>query len=380
MKWNSYLFFLPALIAVTLLVCYALSWKSLYRLLVFDGSEKHKNGKKLLQFLSGLISSDTWLYGFYVRNILKYSKIRIEELFRIKLIILVCTFIMLLLVKYTNISIQTREIFSSFDYRTDLIYQYKNVVDEGEALKQEIGYVKLAIATYKKSELVKAAEDMHQKIKALIGANDGELLLPKDTVVNKVYNRIVDYYEIRKFNIFLYVLISILASFIPEIFFRIRNTFAEADAKKELQFLKKLIIMNGSIKPVNFNELLKVLIDKSKYYNSLLRELEEKNSQNTVNKKTLYFTYIKNSKGMAEKLFFEKLDEANNYDFDQAITNIENEFRLEKREIARNIRKRIEAIHIIGILGFMAIIFIMVMYMIIPWMETYNMNQIGFYK
>ena len=171
-------------------------------------------------------------------------------------------------------------------------------------------------------------------------------------------------------------MIALLFSFMPELYLSIRKIFIKADARRELIFLKRLLILNGSIKPVDFMEVLKILIDKSKYYKKILQEIEDKNKKNSVDNCRIYNTYIRNWKDVDLKLFFEKLDEANNYDFDQAILNIENEFRLQRREEIRKVRKRIEFIHVMGIMGFMLIITLLIVYLIIPWMQLYDMNKI----
>jgi len=172
------------------------------------------------------------------------------------------------------------------------------------------------------------------------------------------------------------LLAALIVFFIPEIWVLIYNFFSAVDAKRELRFLKKLIIVNGSIKPVDFMELLSLLIDKSKHYKKTLKEIEDLNKKNTIDNRAIYSTYIRNAKDLNIKLFFEKLDQANNYDFDQAILNIENEFKLEKREQIRQIRKQIGVINIFGIVGYMVLIVILIMYLLTPWLQSYSMNQI----
>ena len=41
-----------------------------------------------------------------------------------------------------------------------------------------------------------------------------------------------------------------------------------------------MVIVNGSIKPINFNELLEVLMNKAKYYQKIIKEIAD-NSQKT---------------------------------------------------------------------------------------------------
>lgn len=316
-------------------------------------------------------------YGFY-EEFLKHTVLNVDRFFKIKYMLALTILIVLLLAKYTNVSIYTKEIYTKFDYYTDLLYQFKGqIADENKALKQEIHYLNVALGEISKNEINQAAkEEIHGRIKNLIREADEELFLPKDTVVNKVYYRLYDYYKYRKLNMPLYVLVCLGVFFIPEVWVLIHNFFAGVDAKRELRFLKKLIIVNGSIKPVDFMELLELLIDKSKYYKKTLQEIQDLNKKNTVDNRTIYSNYIRKAGDLNTKLFFEKLDQANNYDFDQAIMNIENEFKLEKREQARRVSKQIGVINIAGIVGYMVLIVILIMYLLIPWLRSYNMNQI----
>jgi hypothetical protein len=286
--------------------------------------------------------------------------------------------VFLLLKYYTDIGIYTRGIYERFDYYTDLLYQYKGEVEDKElVLKYEVDCLNTALLEISKNEIISSSkEEIQLRIKSYIKAQDRELELPKDTIANKVYYRLYDYYKYRKINLFAILLIGLLVSFIPEVMVYLRNFFAKADARKELRFLKKLIIVNGSIKPVDFMELLEMLIERSKYYKEMLQEIQDANKRNNIDNKAIYMNLISNTKNLDLKLFYEKLDQANNYDFDQAILNIHNEFKMEKREVARKIKKRIDLINILGILFFMILIVILIMYLMIPWMKSYNMSQL----
>ncbi|HEX2926042.1 MAG TPA: hypothetical protein VHP38_07280, partial [Ruminiclostridium sp.] len=115
---------------------------------------------------------------------------------------------------------------------------------------------------------------------------------------------------------------------------------------------------------------------KSNYHKKVLVEIEEMNRRNSIDNRNIYQSLTKDTKSIEMKLFYEKLDQANNYDFDQAILNIENEFQMDRRAQARKIKKQVELIHAVGITGFMALIFILILYLIIPWLEMYDMNQV----
>lgn len=327
---------------------------------------------KYVFYLNSLVQN------FYNTHILKYSRFRFYKLVVIKIAIFFGALLVLVLIKITNISIQTDRIFNKFDYYSDLIYTVNFTGDRNEALKQEIFYLKRVIKEIGKKAMDASENDIQLAISSLIDAEDRNLLLPREALINRIYYRLKDYYEVRKINIIPYLLGSAAASFIPECFFIFHIILAGADRKRELRFLKKLIILNGSIKPVDFNEVLKILIDKSRYYKRILQEIEDMNRRNSVDNGLIYSSLIKKLTNINEKLFFEKLGEANNYDFDQAVQNIENEFRLERQETARRIRKRIEIINVAGLTGLMAVIAIMVFYLIFPWIRMYNMNSLGF--
>ena len=105
----------------------------------------------------------------------------------------------------------------------------------------------------------------------------------------------------------------------------------------------------------------------------ILLEIEESNKKNYEENTKIYQKYINESKDLETKLFFEKLDEANNYDFDQAIINIKNEFNLDKRMQTRKVKKTVENIHVWGLVGFMALIVLIIFYLLMPWMTSYDM-------
>ncbi|KNY26728.1 hypothetical protein [Pseudobacteroides cellulosolvens] len=381
MDISTNLFLVPAFLAF-LLAFLAVIKKTVTDVKQYKIGEKKQNGLEILIEVIDRINIFTpkkgsKIYGGY-KSFLSYSRLSVKKLFRIKLILFIIAIVFLFLKYYTDVGIYTRDIYNRFDYYSDLLYQYKGEVNDKElALKYEINCLDTALSQISKNELINTSkEELQSRIKLYIKAADESLELPKDTIANKVYYRLHDYYKYREINIFSILLISLLFCFIPEILVYLASFFAKADARKELRFLKKLIIVNGSIKPVDFMELLEMLIEKSKYYKEMLQEIQDANKRNNIDNKTIYMDLIGSTKDLDLKLFYEKLDQANNYDFDQAILNIHNEFKMEKREVARKIKKRIDLINILGIMFFMILIVIMIMYLMIPWMKSYNMSQL----
>ncbi len=166
--------------------------------------------------------------------------------------------------------------------------------------------------------------------------------------------------------------IPLLLMILPDLLIAVRRIVAGTEAQKELSMLKKLIVLNGSIKPADFNEVLDILIYESLYYKPVLEEIKNVTARNTINNSDIYGKYMRKAVNISERLFLEKLCEAQNYSFDQAVRNISYEYKLERREKERNVRKRVEMIHLWGIAGTMAVIFLIILYLITPWMGMLN--------
>lgn len=380
MDISTKLFLIPVLLALILII------QSMLRKTIKDIKQYKIGDRKqgTLEILVEIIDrinvlvpkKGTKIYKAY-EALLGFTRFSVKQLFRVKFILFVLTVAFLLLKAYTDIGIYTKDIFNRFDYYCDLLYQYKGEVKEKDAaLEYEIDCLKTALNEISKNETLKASkEDIQGRIKGYIKAADDSLAIPRDTIANKVYYRLYDYYRYRQINYVIILLVALLISFLPEALVFLFNFFARADARRELRFLKKLIIVNGSIKPVDFMELLGTLIDRSRYYKGMLQEIQDANKRNNIDNKAIYSAYISSARDLDTKLFYEKLDQANNYDFDQAILNIQNEFKMEKREQARKVKKRIDLINILGIMVFMILIVIVIMYLLIPWMRSYNMSQ-----
>ncbi len=373
----NYFYILPLCLAFIFVVSYLLKRENRIKK-VFNLMPKSDSKTKAFTWVfRKLIPVESKLYRYYSSVLLKFSKISFEKLCICKAMAFFVTLILILLIKQTNIVIETKEIFTEVNYKTDFIYKLSETIDKTDIFEKEIQYLSEAIETITKKDIINE-QIVQMKIRNIILENNIETPIPVESMINRVYHRIRDYYEIRNVNFFNYVIWALGFSFIPELLLIVKNMYIKSETERELRFLKKLIIMNGSIKPVDFLTVLKILISKSKYYKNILLDIEESNRLNSTNNKEIYKFRIKKARNIEEKIFFEKLDEANNYDFDQAINNIENEFKLERRELARKIRKRIESIHLSGMIGAMVIIVLMILYLIIPWMELYNMKQMVF--
>ncbi len=316
------------------------------------------------------------LYQWYEKR-LKYTKWTVGKFFTWKIMFLIVILLMSGMIRMTDVRIDSSKIFQSYQYHRDPIFSNSIPAEqEDQALAEEIYYLRQAITSISQREFYGLDKTQAEgKIYEIIDQSGRELLQPKRLMANKIYYRLYDYYQIREYNMTKYLLGVLLLSFIPEVCLQLNCLFIAGDKKRELRFLKRLMILNGSIKPVDFMEVLVRLIDKSRYYEKILKAIERENKKNTISNQTIYRQYIRGEKDIEVKLFLEKLDQANNYDFDQAIINIENEFKLERRQQIRRVRKQIELIHVWGIVGSFLLIALLTIYMLRPWLSAYDMNQ-----
>lgn len=176
------------------------------------------------------------------------------------------------------------------------------------------------------------------------------------------------------FKIIRMLLIACITFFIPDIASKIKSKLIYSGAKREIRFLKKIFILNGSIKPIDFRRVIKSLITRANYYKKDLELIEDVHKKSNIDNKRFFGDLIESTKDVSVKLFYEKLDQASNYDFDQAVKNIAGDFSAEKREYARFIRKKLDFIHIVGIVGILILLTIEMCYLLAPWLQLMNLE------
>lgn len=313
--------------------------------------------------------------GEWYKKLLMYSKIEMKEFFQIKNGIFLVIFIFYCAVAITDTGLGRDEVYKKFEYKKDPMFN-AGVYSEEE--KEAILVQKNAMFDAVKDsigvdEVLSFGEETGMMIIANFVDEMNETGIPNEIITTEIWAKMQGYNKYKRTNFSSAFLFAILAYFIPEIFIFVFNFLNKSNERAEKRFMKRLIIMNGSIKPTDFMMVLSELIDKSKFYKKILLEIEDSNKKNYEENTKIYQKYIQQSKDLETKLFFEKLDEANNYDFDQAIINIKNEFNLDKRMQTRKVKKTVENIHVWGLVGFMALIVLIIFYLLMPWMTSYDM-------
>ncbi|GAB6088043.1 hypothetical protein [Alkaliphilus crotonatoxidans] len=317
------------------------------------------------------------LYQWYEER-LKYTSWSVAKYIIWRLLFLVLILMAAGIIRVTDIKADSQHIFRSYSYYMEPIYSLSIPEEMKEsALEQEVYFLNQALSILSPGKFKNLDKiQVEAIIYDLIAQSNNEQLQPNQITANKVYYRLRDFYQIKQYHNIKFLITILILNVFPLMGLGLYNLMIKGDKKRELRFLKRLIILNGSIKPVDFIEVLVRLIDKSKYYEKMLRAIERENKKNTVSNQTIYRQFIHREKDIDIKLFLEKLDQANNYDFDQAIINIENEFKLERRQQIRKVRKQIEFIHAWGIIGSFLLIALLTVYMLRPWLTAYDMNQL----
>ena len=374
---DKFMYFLPLIIFILFYIHHLRN--SNYRIKALSDIRKKGLKSFFLHYMYKLFTpKDKGKVHSKYKIFLQYTRWEVKTYFLLKFFLAMTVLTMMVLIKLTNINIYTEKIFGSYEYRTDMIYEaVQKDVDKVSALEVEITLLKDMLTKVNEDDVEKFSKDKLQQL-VISSLNDKGLpiLTSSQNIANKVYYRLKDYYSVKKLNYFLMICIAALAYLLPDFFVSIHNLFVKGSAAAELVYLKKLVILNGSIKPTSYNEVLDIIIDKSKYHKSILKKIQVLRNKNTIDNKKIYREdYLGQIKDLELKLFLEKLDQADNYDYNQAILNIENEFKTDKRERARKIKKRIELMEFVGIAGSMGIIALITIYLLLPWLSIYDLSS-----
>lgn len=150
----------------------------------------------------------------------------------------------------------------------------------------------------------------------------------------------------------------------------------EYKKRKELKFMKRIFVMSGSIKPVDYMQVINAMYDRSNYYRKDLENIMDALRKNNIDKEEYFNELLYTTSDIETKLFFEKISIGFLYDFDLAVESILNEFEQDKREYARFVKKRINLIHIVGVTGLFVVMTMLLIYMLKPWLEAMNLQFI----
>lgn len=175
-------------------------------------------------------------------------------------------------------------------------------------------------------------------------------------------------------NISAVLFLSTASYFLPKLVLFFQAKYVAGKKGQELLYLKKMFVVSGGVKPVDYVRVIRLLSERAVYYKSNLDAILEMHRMSNVDKEQFYKRIIHTAPDMDSKLFFEKLELADCYSFDDALRNIHDDFLQQKRVLARKIKKRIELLHVIGVVGMFLIITILMLYLLGPWLENLDVG------
>lgn len=175
----------------------------------------------------------------------------------------------------------------------------------------------------------------------------------------------------------LFILImSCIAFYIPTVYRILKKSSETYQKRKELRFLKKIFVMSGSVKPVDYMQVVNAMYERSAFYKNDLEQIMDVLRKSNVDKEEFFYELLYSTKDIDSKLFYEKLSIGFLYDFNLAVRSIGADFDQEKRAYARFIKKRVNFIHIVGITGLFIAMTIILIYMLKPWLSSMSLNII----
>lgn len=169
-------------------------------------------------------------------------------------------------------------------------------------------------------------------------------------------------------------LVSGLSYFLPGLVSRVRSGYIAAKKEKELLYLKKMFLVAGSVKPADYLKVIRSLTERAVYYKEDLAAIMEMHRISNSDKRLFYKKMITAASDMDTKLFIEKLEIADCHSFEDAMRNIRDDFFQQKRILARKTKKRIELIHIVGVVGMFLLITVLMLYLLGPWLKNLDVG------
>lgn len=171
------------------------------------------------------------------------------------------------------------------------------------------------------------------------------------------------------------IIVSCIAFYVPFLIKFIQKSGETFKRRKELRFLKKIFVMCGSVKPVDYMQVVNNMYERADCYKKDLENIMDVLRKSNVDKEDFFYELLSETQDIDSKLFYEKICIGFLYDFDLAIKSIEGDFLQEKRAYARFIKKRVNLIHIVGVTGLFVAMTILLMYMLKPWLNSMSFQQ-----
>jgi len=352
-------------------------------LLFLESSEKNMmktvvESETILQKVVGFIvpKEKSFAYRFYSR-FLKYSNYSVESIIVAKLVCLVAALLIIPSIKITNIQLGEEALFNSkhtssyaLNGRGDRtsFYEAQEVVFREAVVKLDSSIVLDPLQMY----LV--FDDLH----GILVSNEIMREINYHDLKASVYNLLVNYFRSKEFNLFFYVVVSIGISFFPDLILMLNNMNLKYKKYKELIKLRTLLLISASFGTTEFIYIAEKLRERAKYYKPTFDTIIEFNESIVVSNKDAYIKLRASLKFYEEILFFEKIESANNHNYESVVEFIEHQIENEQINDQTFYKRRVDALAGVGQIYGLLLIFMTVLLMIMPYVEHFNKTMVSF--
>ncbi len=146
--------------------------------------------------------------------------------------------------------------------------------------------------------------------------------------------------------------------------------------KKEIELLKRLFILNGSVQPVVFDEVFRILRDNARSLRPLFDRLEQKRSSNTEDMRQVYKTLGQECRDLEIRLFLEKLYQADCLDLQQGVQSLQMDQMIQKMTRRREAEQLRNVIELFGLSFSVILAGLLTYYLLLPWLALYSTQMV----
>ncbi|MGE4283044.1 MAG: hypothetical protein AB7G87_04915 [Clostridia bacterium] len=299
----------------------------------------------------------------------------IEKFYITKLALSVALVFLTVLVQYSNFQLDYRNIVDNLNYKTNIAFFESQIKDEKkEELKaREQNFFLLIRESLTRKEVldIKNRENVKKEIDRLIETSRKKINEDRIVIVNRLYNKIYDYYSITNIQYYNYLIILLIAYMLPNLYLHIRAFVNRYNADSEVALLENVTVFVGRLNPIKTREIIDILIGYSYIFKPYLNKLKYDSTKNDITLEETYKNITSAANNKEFKLLCETLRDFESGSINESINNLSVSIK-QNRERRRKVAKdKLEIKRIITIFIIIFVLTYLGLYMLRPWQAIY---------
>ncbi len=158
--------------------------------------------------------------------------------------------------------------------------------------------------------------------------------------------------------------------FSPEFWLYASYVLAHKNRHKEMRFLKRLFILNGSVEPVTYDEVLSILRSHAFYLRNVLQRIESERQRNGSSTEKIYAQWIDTVNDLDIRLFLETLSQADCVHLAEGVRSMETDIKMDKLIRSREVLRRRDTMELMGIFFGIVLAGLMIFCWLLPWLNN----------